>query len=49
MEDDHNDVQLLLTGVNDRNIGEYLGVIEKRIDDLIMVIIKLATGYETSA
>lgn len=31
------DQQLLSTGVTDRNVDEYLGLIEQRIDDLIQV------------
>jgi hypothetical protein len=31
------DQQLLSTGVTDRNIHEFLGVVEQRIDDLIQV------------
>lgn len=31
------DQQLLSTGVNDRNVEEFLGLIEQRIDDLIQV------------
>jgi hypothetical protein len=32
------DQQLLSTGINDRNIDEFLGLIEQRIDDLIQVL-----------
>ncbi len=31
------DQQLLSTGITDRNIDEFLGLIEQRIDDLIQV------------
>lgn len=31
------DQQLLSAGVNDRNVGDFLGLIEQRIDDLIQV------------
>jgi hypothetical protein len=32
------DQQLLSTGISDRNVHEFLGLIEQRIDDLIQVI-----------
>jgi hypothetical protein len=31
------DQQLLSAGVNDRNVEDFLGLIEQRIDDLIQV------------
>ena len=31
------DQQLLSTGITDRNVDEFLGLIEQRIDDLIQV------------
>jgi hypothetical protein len=37
IEDVLADQQLLDSGITDRNIDEYLGLIEQRIDDLIQV------------
>ncbi len=31
------DQQLLSTGITDRNIDDFLGLVEQRIDDLIQV------------
>ena len=33
------DQQLLSTGITDRNIDDFLGLIEQRIDDLIQVCV----------
>eukprot|EP01035_Chromulina_nebulosa_P018817 gene18817-24587_t len=37
IEDDPRDLQLLSTGINDRNVEDYLGLIEQRIDDIIQI------------
>jgi hypothetical protein len=37
MDGEATDRQMLTTGINDRNIEDYLGLIEGRIDDLIQV------------
>lgn len=36
-EEAAGDQQLLSAGVNDRNVEDFLGLIEQRIDDLIQV------------
>lgn len=38
-EEAAGDQQLLSAGVNDRNVEEFLGLIEQRIDDLIQVLL----------
>lgn len=39
------DQQLLSAGVNDRNVEDFLGLIEQRIDDLIQVSYVLQMLY----
>ena len=36
-EENPTDLQMTMTGMTDRNIEEYLGLFEQRIDDLIQV------------
>jgi hypothetical protein len=42
-EEAAGDQQLLSAGVNDRNVEDFLGLIEQRIDDLIQV--RCSPGY----
>lgn len=38
IDEEAQDQQILSTGVNDRNIPDYLGTVEQRIDDLIQML-----------
>jgi hypothetical protein len=40
IDDEPRDQALISTGLNDRNLDDFLSVIESRVDDLIQVIIR---------